>query len=72
MSVRPVRTCSRCGSADFEHAVDPGPNDQATCKRCHARFTYDDLDVAADVQFGKDVDSALSRVRDVHRRFPNR
>jgi hypothetical protein len=65
-------TCARCGSEDFEHVANPGPTDQAICSRCRARFTYDELAVALDAQFGKDVDAALSRVRDVNRRFPHR
>ena len=72
MFARPAIVCSRCGSEEFEHIPNPGPNDQTTCKRCRARFTYDELEVAADAQFGKNVDGAMSRVRDVNRRYPDR
>ncbi len=72
MDARPRITCTRCGSDEFEHAVNPRPNDHAVCKRCRARFTYDELERVADLKFGKDVDSALSRVREVNRRHRDR
>jgi transcription elongation factor Elf1 len=72
MPARPPITCTRCGSEEFVHAVNPGPNDEVICKRCRARFTYDELEQVADVQFGNDVDSALSRVREVNRRHRDR
>jgi hypothetical protein len=72
MPARPPIACSRCGSQEFEGSVNPQPSDPAICKRCRARFTQDELEAAADVQFGKDVDQALSRVREMNRRYRDR
>ena len=72
MSASPETTCARCGRESVEQTLNPRPTDQGICALCWARFTFDPLEGAADVQLGKDVDDALSRVRAVKRRYPRR
>ena len=72
MLARPAIICPRCEGEEFEYPVNPRPEGQAICKRCRAACTYDELDIAADLRFGKDVDTALSNVRGVNRRYPVR
>ena len=71
MSATPSIICSRCGSR-LERRSDAPANDDVICVRCRARFTRDDLEAVADAQFTKDVDDALSRVREMNRRYPHR
>jgi hypothetical protein len=66
--------CKHCGSHKFGAPTRErdGPSIRIACLSCRTYTTRKALYDAAELRFGREVDGALSRVRKVTRRFPDR
>jgi hypothetical protein len=60
-----------CGN-DLSDPTGLEAHDVMVCPHCRSSSTLEELIAAADARLMREVDSALSRVRSVKRRYPDR
>jgi hypothetical protein len=67
----PKLKCLYCGS-DLPHRSVDDVEAVRVCPHCRSSSTFAELIAAEEARLAREVDGALSRVRAVRRRFPNR